>query len=304
MEDLAIPLFDAYLMVDWSANSKPKTGKDSIWWCLVDRQDNQHDIRAIANPATREQAIYKIRQVLLEAVGSDQRILVGFDFAYGYPKGFAQHIGLSTRESWLGVWRELASRIEDGGNNSNNRFNVAAALNKRISGVDAPFWGCPASQSGQYLGTGKPDSRRTSDLREFRISETRVRVHSTWKLFYNGSVGGQVLLGLPRLYQLRTDPELEQVSCVWPFETGLRSLSKRILAEKRIVHAEIYPSLIRVQAGPGEVKDQLQVQNLALHFAQLDRDGCLGELFGGDPRLSDRERRVVEREEGWILGVQ
>ena len=113
-----------------------------------------------------------------------------------------------------------------------------------------------------------------------------------------------MLLGIPRLQHLRTHPELKDVSCVWPFETGLRSLDAGILAEKLIVHAEIYPSLIKVEPGAGGVKDRLQVQNLGLHFAQLDHDGCLGEMFGGDHGLSDEEIRVVEREEGWIFGVR
>ena len=32
-----MPEFDAYLMVDWSASSRPVTGKDSVWYCLVIR---------------------------------------------------------------------------------------------------------------------------------------------------------------------------------------------------------------------------------------------------------------------------
>ena len=28
-------LFDAYLMVDWSAEARPKLGRDSIWLALV-----------------------------------------------------------------------------------------------------------------------------------------------------------------------------------------------------------------------------------------------------------------------------
>ena len=296
-------LFDAYLMVDWSANSRPKTGKDSIWWCLVDREDKLHNIRAISNPATREKATSEIRELLLGVAGSGQKILVGFDFAYGYPQGFAHHFGSTDQEAWLNVWQGLARRIEDSGDNSNNRFQVAANLNREISGSSAPFWGCPASQTGEYLGRKKPGSHRTSSFREFRLAEARVRAHSTWKLFYNGSVGSQVLVGLPRLYQLRTHQELKDVSCVWPFETGLKPLDAGILAEKHIVHAEIYPSLIKVERGAGEVKDRAQIQNLGLHFAQLDQDGCLGEMFGGDHGLSDKERRVVEREEGGILGV-
>ncbi|MGA2716845.1 MAG: hypothetical protein ABSG41_27465 [Bryobacteraceae bacterium] len=30
--------FDEYLIVDWSANSCPKRGKDSIWYCLLCRR--------------------------------------------------------------------------------------------------------------------------------------------------------------------------------------------------------------------------------------------------------------------------
>ena len=30
-----MPEFDAYLMVDWSASSRPVTGADSIWYCLA-----------------------------------------------------------------------------------------------------------------------------------------------------------------------------------------------------------------------------------------------------------------------------
>jgi hypothetical protein len=32
-----MPEFDAFLMVDWSASSRPVTGADSVWYCLVIR---------------------------------------------------------------------------------------------------------------------------------------------------------------------------------------------------------------------------------------------------------------------------
>jgi precorrin-8X/cobalt-precorrin-8 methylmutase len=297
-------LFDAYLMVDWSANSQPKTGKDSIWWCLVDRQGGKPGIGTVSNPATREQATSEIKDALLEIARSDQRMLVGFDFAYGYPRGFARYLAPSDQAAWLRVWEGLAKRIEDWADNRNNRFQVAADFNRAITGTAAPFWGCPASQAGKYLSRNKPAGEIPAGLAEFRLAEARARAQSTWKLAYIGAVGSQVLLGLPHLYGLRTDPQLEPLSCVWPFETGLRVLEAGLLAEKRIVHAEIYPSLIDVGSGNGQVKDRLQVRNLALHFARLDQDGRLGELFAGDPGLSGAERRAVEREEGWILGVR
>jgi precorrin-8X/cobalt-precorrin-8 methylmutase len=84
---------------------------------------------------------------------------------------------------------------------------------------------------------------------------------------------------------------------VWPFETGLRA------PDGLVVLAEAWPSQLKTQACPGQVKDQAQVQALAEHFAKLDRAGALGRLFEGPSGLSEEQRRVVEQEEGWILGV-
>jgi hypothetical protein len=52
------------------------------------------------------------------------------------------------------------------------------------------------------------------------------------------------------------------------------------------------------------VKDQLQVEALARHFAALDEDGTLPALFESPPGLTPAQRDTVVREEGWILGVR
>ena len=94
-----MPLFDSYLMVDWSANSKPKTGKDSIWWCLVERTEGKTDTVLTKNPSTRTQATDQIKLLLLEQTNKGNRVLVGFDFAYCYPKGLASQLGLAPDEA-------------------------------------------------------------------------------------------------------------------------------------------------------------------------------------------------------------
>ena len=41
-------IFDAYLVVDWSAESRPKEGPDSIWFCFKHPGDE-----IVENPSTR-----------------------------------------------------------------------------------------------------------------------------------------------------------------------------------------------------------------------------------------------------------
>ncbi|MCZ7662709.1 MAG: hypothetical protein M5U22_07135 [Thermoleophilia bacterium] len=78
----ALTLFDAYLMVDWSANSRPKTGKDSVWWCLHEPESGRV---LLENPPTREQGLHEVRASLTRLLSQGQRVLVGFDFPYGFP---------------------------------------------------------------------------------------------------------------------------------------------------------------------------------------------------------------------------
>lgn len=296
-------LFTGYLIVDWSANKSPKTGKDSIWWCHLQWEGGTLVLADVQNPATRLAAMQQIKAILLRYKDSQQRLLLGMDFAYGYPHGFAATIAAGEAPPWLAVWHYLAEHIEDSPHNANNRFEVAAQMNRLLSASTAPFWGCPKSKQSRYLSMRKPKGEAGELFSEFRLAEQGNPTHSVWKLCYPGAVGSQVLMGLPYLYQLRTDPELARVSRVWPFETGLRPLQVSDLSGTNILHAEIYPSLVGVSPKTGEIKDRLQVIALAEYFADLDYHTKLGHLFGGRCQLSETKRQIIEREEGWILGL-
>jgi hypothetical protein len=88
---------------------------------------------------------------------------------------------------------------------------------------------------------------------------------------------------------------------LWPFETGWRPLAAGDLEGVEAVVAEIYPSLFATPPKAGEIKDQAQVRGACERFNALDEKGQLAALFG--PAKDDKRRDVVEREEGWILGV-
>lgn len=293
-------LFDAYVMVDWSAESVPKTGKDSIWVAVYERDDGALSERNLENPPTRAAAAALLADRLSDLGARGRRTLAGFDFSFGHPAGFAAAIE-AKRGDWLGSWRALTAMIADGADNANNRFTVAARLNERITGGPGPFWGCPAKRACPTLAPTAPSDR--SRFADRRLAEKRAPgTQSTWKLSYVGSVGSQSLLGIPRLHALRFHPWLAARTRVWPFETGLRAPAP--LEAGSIVLAEIWPGIARDPGVGHAIRDARQVRSWAREYARLDETGELSGLFAGDPALTDEERRVVEREEGWILGAR
>jgi len=103
----------------------------------------------------------EINVILRDLVRQERMVLVGFDFPLGYPAGTAAALGLTDKPEWSSTWRELVRLIIDGDDNSNNRFEVAGELNRRISGGCYPFWSCPQGRVSSTMsctksGPGQP----------------------------------------------------------------------------------------------------------------------------------------------------
>ena len=295
-------LFDSYLMVDWSAANTPRSGHDSVWFCLLHRNGDRLTEIALENPPTRHGAYLRLRDVLRDAVTKKRSILAGFDFPFGFSRGLAARLGV-VGPPWRAVWDEISRLLSDDEGNRSNRFAVAAELNRRISGAAFPFWGCPPKQAGLCLAATHHRQHGTGGLAERRLVEGRVRgPQPGWKLLGVGSVGSQALTGIPIVRRLRDDAVLAAHAKVWPFETGLRPLAEGA-DRARVIFAEIYPSLVANRPLAGEVKDSAQVRAIGRHFARLDERDGLAETLAGDPALTPEERDVVVAEEGWVLGV-
>jgi precorrin-8X/cobalt-precorrin-8 methylmutase len=294
----AMPLFDCYIAVDWSANNTPKAGKDSIWACVGTSPAG--DLRAV-NHRTRRAAETWLLEQLEEHVARAERILVGLDFPYGYPNGFARALGFDG-ESWLEVWAYLARQIEDDAGNASNRFAVAAEINRQL-GTSAPFWGRPSHLPLPALPVRKDvmySPGAAHGLPEWRQVEQHLRRLRTspqpaWKLAGAGAVGSQSLVGIPVLHRLRRHIALREVSQVWPFEVLHPNLPAGAPA---IIHAEIWPSIVPFALEAGTCRDEQQVRAVVRHWQRLDEHDQLGELFA---LAADCEE--VRREEGWVLGV-
>ena len=291
-------MFDRFVIVDWSAASQPKTGRDSIWICAVDRDGTE---RLVENPQTRHSAKNLLGELLSDATARGERVLLGFDFPFGYPAGFAQRLRLNGAPPWRAVWDEIAVCLSDAENNSNDRFTVAAEFNRRVSNRAFPFWGCPVRFTHDFLGPKHHNGHAADGLAEKRLIDCwMVGAQPCWKLAYTGSVGSQSLTGIPVVRALRDNPAFAEGARIWPFETGLT-----VPDAAPIVFAEVWPSWWRrdIRGDYGPPNDKAQVRTVARLFAAANHAGTLPMWFAGDPSLTDEQRRIIETEEAWTLGV-
>ena len=82
-----MPLFDFYIMVGWSGGARRRGGRsDTIW---IAHGPRTADTPLTNSPHSRTEAIHLIKPILEEAIRSKRRVLLSFDFAYGYPIDFA-----------------------------------------------------------------------------------------------------------------------------------------------------------------------------------------------------------------------
>ena len=295
-------LFNAYIIVDWSAAAKPNTGADSVWIGVLKRDVRFRLAFEAFNPPTRAEAEKKLVAILDDLKKRSERALLGFDFPLGFPRGFASALKLSTETPWRAAWDQLDRMVTDKANNLNNRFGVGSEINRRLTGGPFPFWGCPPKDALTTLQPKKTRDHGPGDLPEFRHAEIVAKGASPiWKLYYNGSVGSQAILGIPVVRRLKL--ARGEAMRVWPFETGFKTLDEPDLAGVELVAAEVYPSMLKVAPAPGEVKDLAQVRATAEHFARLDEAGKLGALFGASKTAPAEVIEEAEREEGWILGA-
>ena len=349
-----MPLFDTYVMVDWSASNKPAKwppNADSIWWAAVQNRRERRKVNGkrkketvrippaetiVAHERTRHSAISHLSDFLAAEVAAKpkRRVLVGFDFAFGYPSGFSKMVtGSASAES---VWTWISDRISDKDDNHNNRFYVAGELNeiiRRKTGAAGPFWVARSKKDDPFdprVPNGNPYKKDALPwpahfgFAHRRVTDYAPRAQPVWNLFGPGTVGSQALLGIPSLRRLVAKPFLRDRCVVWPFQTGwsLPDATKK----NSVVIVEIYPSLLgrslQAFAQPREVLDRTQVRLNALAFSLLDqKKNGLDRLFlrpreedlrraesqwpqGGsrDDRMKKMRDRI-EKEEGWMFGL-
>ena len=293
-------MFDTIIAVDWSARATPspvKPVKDAIFLCIFNLSEGI--ARHPEYYRTRFAVMTRVYELLEVELNVGRRTLIGFDFNFGYPVGFAKE--LAGEAAGLAVWRWISDRLEDHIDNQNNRFEVAAQINAMFPGV-GPFWGSPHGVDYDEL-PHKGTERSDHGMGEFRQTEIASKTaQSAWKLFTTGSVGSQALLGIYHLFRLKN--WLGKRGVVFPLETG------HILPEHSVVIGEIYPTHYKLNyifplfekypKALYHISDALQVRQVCDYFAGLIFSEKIVEILF--PVSTVEEDILIE--EGWILAVQ
>ncbi|MEQ6248886.1 gephyrin-like molybdotransferase Glp [Sulfitobacter sp. HNIBRBA3233] len=271
--------FDSFLVVDWSAAKRApaRPSKDAIWIGLTRQGVNLDPVYC----RTRAEAEAWITELVATERGAGRRLLATFDFPFAYPRGFARRVTGS--DDPFALWDWFAARITDAPDGSNNRFDVAEGLNALFDGP-GPFWG--KSHRDRWPGIPYRKAGVVYDtVPEKRHCDTASMTSSScFQLFYNPTVGSQMMMGLPMLSRLRG---LDGVR-VWPFEET---------QDAPVVLAEIWPGLIEraVKSAPAdEIRDRAQVRLLAQALSRLDPDALAAHMAD----VPD-----IARQEAWILGT-
>ena len=269
--------FDRFLMVDWSGGNDagPTPRKDAIWIGETGPEGEEGPLYQRNRQVAEETLANKIEAALV----AGERLIVGVDFPFGYPAGFAE--ALTGERDAFSVWRWLAERVEDAPT-QNNRFDLAGDINGRLARGRGPFWGNALKRDITGLSRTKATySNPFPDRRKCETSATGT--FTCWQLAGAGAVGSQVIMGLPVLERLRR--RFAGQVAVWPFEP----------LDRPIAFVEIWPGLIngavRAATGTGEIRDAVQVRLLAR------------ALSGLDPLRLRAMLSVEAPEEGWILGL-
>jgi molybdopterin molybdotransferase len=265
-----VTFFDSFLMVDWAGGndrgSRPTS--DAIWVCIA-REGRAEEPVYLRN---RQVAETWIAARLEAEKAAGRRVMAGFDFPFGYPKGFCR--ALTGSDDPMALWQWFEARIVDTPK-ANNRFDLAGEINLRFGG-HGPFWANGLSREIEGLPRRKANYQNPFPDR--RDAEQRAKgAFTCWQMAGAGAVGSQVFMGLPVLERLRRRFDAK----VWPFEPLAGT----------VAFVEIWPSLTLGTSPDGWIRDAWQVREVARTLSSLTP-----EEVGG---LLD----VSAKEEGWIFGL-
>jgi molybdopterin molybdotransferase len=290
--------FDTVVVVDWSAAAKPTPKRESAdaIWIGVARADGSTEDPVYVR--SRPDAEGWLEDMIGREGEKDRRVLVGFDFPFGYPKGLAGRIVGSDDPRHLWDW--MAGAFDDLPKGQ-GRFDLAAKINSSFE-EDGPFWFNGLRRDIEGLPRREPRTPPKGIARMRLVEQHAPGAFACWQMGGAGAVGSQAMTGMATLARLRR--RLAGPVATWPFEDPDAA---------PVVLAEIWPSLVREAVARRmacecfvrrvcnrrPIRDAAQVAVLSEALMRQQMRGGLGALL--EATAGPDSDRV--KEEGWILGV-
>jgi hypothetical protein len=258
-------MFARVIVVDFSASSSVGPARESPDRCWLAWAD-VGAVRGVSQPEyfrTRGSLESRLVEVIGSCAGG---VLVGVDFPIGYPCARDGRAVLPTGRELTALMHSLVRDEADG---TNNRFDVAAELNRRIQtltgAAEGPFWGHPAGRAYADLGFRRPGGERTGVM-EFRPAEEELRgrgwaIQSAWKLAGAGCVGGQAVLGLAMVERVARAAGPRSLVMAGSWMGSGHETAEALAPREGVVVCEVWPSLCggAVDAVDHPIKDARQV---------------------------------------------
>ena len=316
-----MPLFDAYIMVDWSGSDRRRAGQPGLHLdctrarysqradygepAVEDRSGADHPRAASVDCRGGQRSRAALRRLRLWLpcrlrVAAARRRLAA-----------SCRPGASSGSIWAKhVQDDLGTKPGQRPTNRSNRFEVASAINAAVSSSASPVHSGVFSKPVVTLAFRRKGHRsRSSAPAELslrfvsRTGERRAILRSV-----SSAPAASAAKCSPASRDstaIRFDPQFARCSAVWPFETGWAPATGTWLdPDLRIVHAEIYPS-VRAPL-TDSIKDRGQVRAMWHWARDLDAKNLLINEFAipaaHHQRISGGCSRFERRRAGsWVV---
>jgi hypothetical protein len=286
-----IPSFDAFIAIDWSGAARAYSGI-AVAICGSGRTPPE-----VVPPSRNCWTRVEIAEWLKRRLEERQRLLIGFDFAFGFPYEDCGYLGGQADgvDDIIALWELIEAK-----SSGDADFGCSQFISDPI--YSTLFWKA-GPKPKEWVERKRQTEHVCAEL-------TKTRPDSLYKLLHSKQVGKASITGMRVLHHVHSS----KLHCVaiWPFETPRAS-----------TFVEIYPTMFRKRATASVAK----VRSTA------DLNIALG-VFHSDPipnirrvRLSDHETdalisaaglrsiarkqdvwtspesRSRVRREGWIFGI-
>ncbi len=246
--------FSRYIGIDYSGAQTPESRLKTLQVYAAAREGEPLKVsppsKGVANWSRREIARY-----CLEALNSDDAVIIGIDHGFSFPMSYMQRNGFT---SWDDFLRDFAR-----------------------------YW--PTNEPNATVESLRTSNPRSGDSSELRLSEQWTATAKSVFLFdVQGAVAKSTHAGLPWLLWLRDRSLAQRRVHFWPYDSFEVPKGASVIAEA-------YPALYKRRFPKADrTPDEHDAWSVAAWMRDADRRGALENYFAPPLTPGERRRAELE----------